>query len=94
MEGKQFLRSSLLLLAACALAHAGSIPLTGYFCASCPANANPIQLFSNIHPSYTTVVLAFVGWDDNGTILNSWDCDGKCGKNFTLTKDMVDRLKV
>jgi len=37
--------------------------------------------------------LAFVGWDDNGTILNSWDCDGKCGKNFTLTKDMVDRLK-
>jgi hypothetical protein len=75
-------------------AAAGNIPLAGYFCSSCPGNLYPVELFAEIHPAYSTVVLAFVGWDSEGNVVNYWDFNAPWGRNFTLTKDMVSRLQV
>lgn len=77
-----------------ALASGAKIPLTGYFCATCPANPDPMDLFNSIHPAYSTVILAFAGWNDAGNVVNQWDCDATCSKNFTLTKGLVEKLKV
>lgn len=83
-----------LVLLAMTVAVNGGIPLTGYFCATCPANPDPMDLFNSIHPAYSTVIISFAGWTDAGDVVNSWDCNAQCSKNFTLTKDLVSRLKV
>ena len=64
--------------------------LTGYFCADCPSNPAPGALISAIHPSYTTVILAFAGWDAAGNLVNQYDSPSK---NFALTRAMVAALQ-
>ena len=73
-----------------ASASGGSIRLTGYLCPSCPSAPDPTGLVKSIHPSYTTVVFAFAGWDASGALLNQWDDPSK---NFTLTAATVQALK-
>eukprot|EP00037_Helgoeca_nana_P011100 m.99305 g.99305 ORF g.99305 m.99305 type:complete len:392 (+) comp20615_c0_seq1:73-1248(+) len=42
------------------------IPLTGYFCPSCPSVTDPAALLNELHPAYTTVIIAFAGFDASG----------------------------
>jgi len=84
----------LYLLGFLAVSVSAKIPLSGYFCAACPANPDPNTLIKNIHPAYTNVIISFVGWDTNGNVVNGWDCnDPTCQKHFNLTKEMVTNLK-
>lgn len=74
--------------------NASAIPLVGYFCAQCDANPTPLDLVRNIHPAYTTIIFAFIGWDASGNITNTWDCNDRlCPKNFTLTRQTVQYLQ-
>lgn len=38
----------------------GAIPLSGYFCASCPSSPNPTQLINDIPKAYSTVIFGEV----------------------------------
>ena len=69
---------------------ASALPLTGYFCSTCPSTLTPSTLVTSIHPAYTRVLFAFIGWDANGNVLNQWD---DSSKNFTLTASIVAELK-
>ena len=69
---------------------ASALPLTGYLCASCPSAPSPTTLVQSIHPSYTTVIFAFAGWDATGSLVNQWDDPSK---NFTLSAATVRALK-
>ena len=82
MRCAAFLALSLTALAA-------PIPLIGYFCASCPSTPDPNGLLLSLHPAYTTVIFAFVGWDASGTLQNQYD---DSSKNFTLTASVVSAL--
>ena len=69
---------------------AAPLPLTGYFCASCPSSLNPKALVAAVHPAYTDVIFAFAGVDPQGAVLNQYDAPSK---NFTLTANVVAALK-
>lgn len=80
----------LLPLAGAAVGASPPIPLTGYFCPSCPSTDNPLQTLSVLPKAYSTVVVAFIGWDATGAILNQWDAPDK---NFTLSANIVSGLQ-
>lgn len=86
----KLLGATTLFVVTLSTAHAAAINLTGYFCPTCPSAPFPNALVANIHGSYTSVIFAFAGWDDAGTILNQWDDPSK---NFTLTKGLVETLR-
>jgi chitinase len=73
-----------------ALALATPLPLFGYLCPTCPSAPNPTQLLAALHPSYSRVLIAFVGWDAEGHALNQYDDPSK---NFTLTRSVVASLQ-
>jgi len=76
------------------MASAAKVSLSGYFCSGCPANPDPNTLVKTIHPAYSTVIFAFIGWDLDGNVVNGWDCNSPtCQKKFNLTKEMVMNLK-
>eukprot|EP00040_Diaphanoeca_grandis_P017425 m.90757 g.90757 ORF g.90757 m.90757 type:complete len:382 (-) comp26428_c0_seq1:188-1333(-) len=75
------IRYRLLLLSMCLMHMAGqkeavAIPLSGYICPSCPSCPDPAALLGTLHPAYTTVNIAFAGFDENGTATNMFDTDG------------------
>jgi chitinase len=81
--------TALLVLPLLLSALAAPIPLTGYFCASCPSTPDPNGLILSLHPAYTTVIFAFAGWDATGTIQNQYD---DSSKKFTLNASVVAAL--
>ena len=66
------------------------IPLIGYLCPSCPSCPDPSSLLKEIHPAYTHIVFAFIGWDGTGALVNQWDAPDK---SFTLSKSTVAALQ-
>ena len=55
------------------LAPSGKFTLSGYFCASCPQNTDPTSLIANINDNYDRINIAFLGWTNNGTVLNQFN---------------------
>lgn len=80
-----------LVCVAAAAPAAPRLQLFGYLCPSCPSATEPAKLIKNIHPAYTHVALAFVGWDATGALVNQWDAPDK---GFTLTRAAVAALQV
>ena len=50
----------------------------------------PTSLVQNLHPAYTHVIFAFIGWDTNGELVNQWDAEDK---SFILSKTIVAGLQ-
>jgi hypothetical protein len=72
------------------LAQAACLTLYGYCCPSCPSAADPNALLKSLHPAYTHVALAFIGWDETGALVNQWDAPNK---GFILNKTIVAGLQ-
>lgn len=66
------------------------INLTGYVCPTCPSTPDPGRLLSLLPQSYTTVLFAFAGWDNSGSILNQWDAPDR---GFYLNSSVVASLQ-
>lgn len=66
------------------------INLTGYICGTCPSTPDPGHLLTILPSTYTTLLFAFAGWDDSGSILNQWDAPDK---GFFLNSSVVAALQ-
>ena len=71
----------------------GGIPISGYVCPSCPSVTDPAALFSALLTEplaepYSTINVAFAGFDANGNATNLFDT-----KTWSLTAATVQSLQ-
>ena len=69
---------------------ASPLPLFGYICPTCPSTPAPAVSLATLPSAYTSVALAFAGWDASGVILNQWDAPDK---GFVVNASVVAALR-
>lgn len=66
--------------------------LIGYLCPQCPSAPDPQKLIEALqYHNYTTVIIAFIQWNDDGSIQNT--INDPNNPNFNFTADSVTQLK-
>lgn len=64
--------------------------VVGYICPQCPSAPDPQALIDAVHPAYTTVIIAFIQWAEDGSIQ---DTISDPNSSFNFTRDHVAQLK-
>jgi chitinase len=66
----------------------------GYFCPSCPQSPDPEALLAAVPAAYSTVVVSFLAWQADGTILESINGGStKAQQKFDFSRSHVEALQ-
>eukprot|EP01059_Diplonema_ambulator_P030779 TRINITY_DN5402_c0_g1_i1.p1 TRINITY_DN5402_c0_g1~~TRINITY_DN5402_c0_g1_i1.p1 ORF type:complete len:323 (+),score=47.42 TRINITY_DN5402_c0_g1_i1:50-970(+) len=84
------LRAAVIAVCMATSVQCANMTLSGYICPTCPSADDPAALLKSLPKVYNIVNVAFVGWNDNGSIVNQFDDPTK---GFALTKEMVTALQ-